>query len=52
MKKLARILALVGLALLLPACGGATFACKRNTDGSIECGVTTHGDGNHDKPVK
>lgn len=51
MKKLVRIVVLVGLVALLPACGGATFSCKRYADGSIECGVTTHGDGDHNKPV-
>ncbi len=51
MKKLARMVAAVVLVSVLPACAGATFSCKRYSDGSIECGVTTHGDGNHDKPV-
>lgn len=52
MKKLLRILAALVLGASLPACGGASFSCTRHPDGSIECGVKTHGDGNHEKPVK
>lgn len=51
MKKLLRLALLVGLVAIIPACAGATFSCTRHSDGSIECGVTTHADGNHDKPV-
>lgn len=51
MKKIFRAGVLVLVALLLPACAGASFSCTRHSDGSIECGVTTHADGNHDTPV-
>lgn len=51
MKNLIRASLVIALILILPACGGATVACKRYADGSIECGVTIHADGNHDKPV-
>lgn len=50
-KLLLRLVALALVALLLPACAGASFSCSRHSDGTIECGVVTHADGNHDKPV-
>lgn len=52
MKKLLRVLALLILASVVPACGTINGYCKRNADGSVECGVEYHKDGNHDKPVK
>jgi hypothetical protein len=48
-----KTLAIVAL-LVLAGCPGLTVrpSCTRNIDGSIECSVEIHRDGNHDKPVK
>lgn len=46
-----KILGLLALAFLLPACGTFGASCKRNADGSVECGIEIHADGNHNKPV-
>ena len=52
MKTWIRAALALALLTLIPACAGVSGYCKRNADGSIECGVDVHKDGNHDKPVK
>lgn len=53
MRKLLRAWYLAGLACLVgcPGMGGG-LACTRHPDGTIECNVEVHRDGNHDAPVK
>lgn len=53
MKKILRAAALVVLIGLLSGCPGTTtrLGCTRNDDGTVECHVEFHRDGNHDKPV-
>jgi hypothetical protein len=50
---LVRCILLAALALL-PGCPGVGVGatCTRHADGSIECSVEAHNDGNHEKPVK
>lgn len=53
MKNLLRAWWLAGFALLAgcPGLGGGV-ACTRHPDGTIECNLEIHRDGDHDKPVK
>lgn len=53
MRALKMILCVAVLAALVGCPGvGVGVSCKRNADGSVECSIDAHRDGNHEKPVK
>lgn len=45
------IIALAALTMFGCEGWGGKAGCKRNVDGTVECSIELHNDGNHDKPV-